>query len=350
MRHAHRSLVVVTFAAGAVLAVACTTSPVDTNNGVQTQGTGGSGAGATGGTSGTGAGGSAGTTSLGGAAGTSSLGGAAGTSSLGGAAGTTSAGGAGGTSGGALLRFAHLVPDAPAFDLCFRECAPGSACKTGSFTDAGVIGPIFSKGGDLDKFYFPGISLRLEIGEGTWETRVVAHDAKDCSTPLGIIGDQQKSYVTGHSYTLAFVGEVAQGVAITLSDEPSFPLDGKVGYRVFNGLTASPKVDFGVLETGSNFVPLAAGAGIVAFTPSVMVPDDPSTSQPAFIANGTTTLLATGIGFTSKANEEWSIFAAGTKVADPEPAKRPQVVRCDENDTTPEAGTTNIQKCTYGSM
>ena len=352
MRHANRSFVVVTLAAAALLGVACTTnSSVDTNNGVQTTGAGGSGAGATGGTSaagtgGTSAAGTGGTSSLGGAAGTTSLGGSGGTTS-GGAAGTSATGGAGPAA--ALVRYAHLVPDGPAIDLCFRPCVGGN-CNGGSFTDGTQIGPIFAKNGDAGKFYFPGVSLHTEIADGTWQIRVVVGDAKDCATSLNVIADQQKSFVAGHAYTFALVGEVAKGVAVTLSDEPSFPVDGKVGYRVFNGLTQSPPVDFGVLEAGMNFVPLAEGKNIVAFTPSVMVPDQPSTSQPAFIVSGTTTLVATGIGFTSKANEEWSIFLAGTKAGDPTAQKLPQIVRCDENDTTPEAGTNNIATCTYGSM
>jgi hypothetical protein len=347
MRHTH----LFALAAIGLVGIACTTSDVGTDNNVQTQGGGPTGG--TTGAAGSGTAGTAGTSSTAGTGGTSSTAGTGGTSSTagaGGRAGTgtggTGTGGTGGAGGGsaatALVRFAHFVPDGDAYDVCFRPC-PGNDCKAGSWSDAGVQGPVFSGNKDANQFYYPGVSLFFEVDAGTYEIRTVAGAATSCATAVPGIADQTQSFTESHSYTYALIGTVAQGVNVTLSDEPSFPVDGKVGYHVFNALTATGKTDFGINET-AGFVPLAMG--INPFAKSTPVQDQPTTGAPTFLAAGTNNAVGSGVSQTFNANDEYSVFIYGTKLGDKTP---PGVAVCWDNDPkgTPLTGTTTLANCTY---
>ena len=328
MRQSHLFL----FAAIGVLGIACTTSNVDTSNDVQTQGGGN-----TGGTSAAGAGGSATAGSAG--TGGSDTAGSGGT----GVAGSAGTGGAGGSAPTSLVRFVHLVPDAGAYDICFRPC-PNNDCKQGTWSDATVQGPIFSGNKDANQFYYPGVSVFFEPEAGTYELRTVDGAATNCATAATGVTDTAQSFIASHSYTYALIGTVAQGVSVTFSDEPSFPFDGKVGYHVFNALTATGNVDFGINES-TGFVSLAMA--VKPFAKSTAVEDIPSTGSPAFIASGTTSLVAGGVSQTSKANEEYSVFIYGTKLGDTKTP--PGVAVCWDNDPSGAAlmGTTTIANCKY---
>jgi hypothetical protein len=174
----------------------------------------------------------------------------------------------GGSGSEAQVRFAHLSPDAPPFDVCARTTGTTSWGQP-RLAPAGVSGGLS----------FPSVSLALRLAPGGWDFRVVAGGASDCNTSLMGLPDFPNVTLDpqGH-YTFAAVGYLIppQGSSNGFRfqeyiDDAVLPASGMAKMRFVN---ASPNVGTVVvgLKTSSGFQALsgsvpfrftASGQGIV---------------------------------------------------------------------------------------
>lgn len=174
----------------------------------------------------------------------------------------------GGGSSEAKVRFAHLSPDAPAFDVCARTSGT-TAWGQPRLAPAGVSGGLS----------FPSVSLALPLAPGGWDFRLVAAGSADCNTGLlGLPDSINVTLDTGGHFTFAGVGYVAppQGSASGFRfqeyiDDAVLPASGMTKLRLVNASPNAGTVVFG-LSSGSTFQPLsgsvpfrftASGQGIV---------------------------------------------------------------------------------------
>jgi hypothetical protein len=197
---------------------------------------GSSGTGATGGSGGS-TGGSGGST--GGSGG--STGGSGG--STGGSAGT-----GGGNDGGAemaMARVAHLSPDAPAVDFCVDG-------------GSGFIGPVLKGAGDTDGLAYSEVTQYLPLPAGTYDVRLVAPNAADCTTALGGLPDVEGvALAADAAYTAAATGMLTppsgtEPFAIELyADTITATNAAKAYVRFIHASADTPAVDVGTGSGGS---------------------------------------------------------------------------------------------------
>jgi Domain of unknown function (DUF4397) len=174
----------------------------------------------------------------------------------------------GGSSSEAQVRFAHLSPDATAFDVCARTSGT-TAWGQPRLAAAGLNGGLS----------FPSLSLALPLAPGGWDFRLVAAGAADCNTALlGLPDSLNVTLDSRGDYTFAAVGYVAppQGSLNGFRfqeyiDDAVPPSTGKAKVRLVNASPNVGTVVFG-LKNGSSFQPLsgsvtfrftASGQGIV---------------------------------------------------------------------------------------
>jgi hypothetical protein len=268
-----RHLLVLAALAGSVVAVACggdddTTTGTGGSGGSGGSSTGGSGGkdGGTGGTAGKGgsggadagsdvatdgkggAGGSAGSAGKGGSAGSAGKGGSAGAGGKGGSAGSSSDGGSDAPSdgeGGAMVanvRVAHLSPGAPAVDICL------AARGTTVFT-----GPLLSSQGVLTGLPYAAVTKYQTIAPGSYDVRIVAAGATNCSTALGGLPDQTNlpAIPANGAVTIAAIGELVPGDAggqpfsLKAFVDDTSVASGSAKLRLIHASSGTPAVDVG---------------------------------------------------------------------------------------------------------
>jgi uncharacterized protein DUF4397 len=160
-----------------------------------------------------GAGGAGGATGSVGSAGTETAG--QGGAPAAGSGGSTTAGGSGGASGGvgqggggaagaagagptALVRFAHLSPDAPAFDVCLSA--------TGAFDEP----PVLKTAGLASGLSYARVSVYLPIELTRNRLRFVPAGSENCAQSLPNVGDETLSTASVDTYsTIATMGKIA---------------------------------------------------------------------------------------------------------------------------------------------
>lgn len=332
----------------AVAATACKVSLVSTDEDVATStaGTGGTtsagSGGSSAGTAGTAAG-TGGTTAGSGGTAAGAGGTAAGAGgSTAGAGGSTA--GAAGAAPSAALRFANMAVPVGGVnvDICIRGCTDAS-CSSGNFD---TIQPLFRQIYDANsaayqamnppvtppafesKFYAPGVTEWLEFDANkTYEIRLVAGGATDCKTPTKGWSDQIKSFNEAF-YTVAFIGDEAQQLGITVTKEANASATmGTV--RGYNNFVNIPAVDLGLV--GASFT--KAVGPLTAFAPGASGQVAYQKAKPAFALPGTTTPLVASpedVDLASGGVDDISVFGYGFAVGDKtNPA---MIIVCKEDD------------------
>jgi hypothetical protein len=153
----------------------------------------------------------------------------------------------------AQVRFAHLSPDASAFDVCARTSGT-TAWGQPRLAPAGVSGGLS----------FPSVSLALPLAPGGWDFRLVAAGAADCNTALlGLPDSINVTLDTRGHFTFAAVGYVAppQGSSSGFRfqeyiDDAVPPSTGMSKVRLVNASPNAGTVVFG-LSSGGSFQPLS---------------------------------------------------------------------------------------------
>lgn len=148
----------------------------------------------------------------------------------------------------AMIRVAHLSPDAPAVRICVTG-------KSGMFSASDK--PV------TPSLAFKQISVYLTVPAGDYKARVVAGNATDCGTALAapFADVALPAIAAGDVVTAAAIGKLADlgkdtGLAIAvLPDLPAEPAAGKVHLRFFH---AAPTTNIPV------FVGVANGANLAA--------------------------------------------------------------------------------------
>ncbi len=156
---------------------------------------------------------------------------------------------AGGATPGALVRFAHLSPGAPAVDICI-----GARGLPGSF-----VGPMLRRllpETDADAsptggIQYSQVSSYFELPAGTYDVRFVPAGARDCTTsPIADV-NTLPPLVAGAPATIAMMGEIA-GVG-----------DAAFALRSFTDETSAPptRAALRFVHASPGLPPLALGVG-----------------------------------------------------------------------------------------
>jgi hypothetical protein len=145
-----------------------------------------------------------------------------------GGSGGSGTGGGGLATGRALLRLAHLSPDAGNLDLCVRT--------TG--TPGWPAGMEFRPLGQAAGLGYPGVSNYIEVPAGAAIDIRAAAGGSDCTTPNKVADlDNVGPFVDGKFYTVAMIGlrvggTASQALALSVfkDDVASDPLSAKVRF------------------------------------------------------------------------------------------------------------------------
>lgn len=149
----------------------------------------------------------------------------------------------------AQVRIAHLVPDAPAVDVCLK---PDSVAAFGS---------PFVGGTGLS---YPSLSERTAVDAGTYSVRLVAGGSTSCATSLNGLGDVTGLALgEGATQTLALTGRLSGTGTPALAvkqydDRTAATPSGGVSLRAVNAAPGSSAQDVGVVS-GSLFQSFASG-------------------------------------------------------------------------------------------
>jgi hypothetical protein len=143
------------------------------------------------------------------------------------------------------VRIAHLVPDGPPADVCYKPAGQTS-----------FIGPLL---GGADAIKYPEVSAYLQMDSGQIVLRIVSAGAQDCSTVMPGLMDIGYSFAKDVFYTLAAMGEAAGGspdpVAIYTLTDPSIAPASMARVRFVHAAPGLGSVDPG-LGAGSTFTPV----------------------------------------------------------------------------------------------
>jgi hypothetical protein len=158
--------------------------------------------------------------------------------------------------GKAQLRVAHLSPDAPAVDVCL---------KLSSKADFSGVQPALKTQGALAGLAFAQVTKALEVDGGSYDVRIVAPNAADCSTSLAGLPDFNGNALTaGSSVTVAAIGFVTKpdgnNNGFTLKAFPNDALKPdatKTKLRIVHASPDTPGVDVGT-GSGASFSALAS--------------------------------------------------------------------------------------------
>jgi hypothetical protein len=295
-------------------------SGVGGNNtgGTTAAGAGGTSAGAAGEAGTAGVAGEGGSAGVGGEAGAAGEAGMAGAAGEGGTAGIGGAAGSGGEAPASDLRFAHLVHDLGAIDVCVKPVS-GTEWQ----------GPIFASAKAGDQFYFPGVSAYLQVDAGQWEVRAVAEGAADCNTPLPGFSDQPMNFGADRSYTVAFLGTASTVIKVTQVEDRAAPAEGKVGYQALSALTGVDPTTFGLLdEESGDLFPVAAN--VTPLFGDVKGEADPANLRPTWVVveGENAKLVAQSPARETKAGEVFATFVHGTSLAETKPELKPAAIIC----------------------
>jgi hypothetical protein len=229
--------------------------------------------------------------------------------------------------GTALVRVAHLSPDAPAVDFCV---APHG---TGLFD-----GPVMESLGVAGGLAYQGVTTYLEVDEGRYDVRLVAADATSCATGLLPDVTELPTLTSGLSATIAAVGELtpegdAAAFAVTALVDEASVMTGKAKLRFVHASSDTPNVDVG-LGSGGDFTPvftdipfggIEAGTG---FTNGYVEVDPLVDATISARATGTTDDAIVLEGIDLPAGAIATAFAIGNVDGSPEPLR---VLVCVDN-------------------
>jgi hypothetical protein len=212
------------------------------------------------------------------------------------------------------LRVAHLSPDAPAVDVCL---APAGS---GRFT-----GPVLEQAGATAGLSYAQVTRYLSVPAGTYDVRVVAATATDCSSPV-VPDTSGATLPAGRAITVA-----ATGLAAPSTSQPAFALvplvddtqvgAGKAKVRFVHASPGTPPVDVGA-GSGASFTPIFTAVPYPEVdadrAPSGYVETDPlsGATLSARVA-GTTADALVVEGVTLPAGAIVTVFAVGLAGGEP---------------------------------
>jgi hypothetical protein len=153
------------------------------------------------------------------------------------------------------LRVAHLSPDAPAVDVCL---------KASTKADFSGVQPTLKGQGAAAGLAFAQVTKALEVEAGSYDIRIVAPNAADCSTSLAGLPDFNNNALTaGSSVTVAAIGFVTKPAGnnngFTLKaflNDATKPEATKTKLRIVHTSPDTPGVDAGT-GSGAGFSILA---------------------------------------------------------------------------------------------
>lgn len=145
--------------------------------------------------------------------------------------------------GDAFLRLGVLVPSSASYDFCIKPAA------SPSFDD---VRPLLASGGEgcPDGLLFKDLTIAFRVESGTYDVRMVAGDAQDCSKPIAEIKSVD---AVGNQVTTVLAFSDSSD-AIFLRDLPeSKPAFNRTQVRFVHALVGQDEVDCGA--TNSNRLP-----------------------------------------------------------------------------------------------
>jgi len=243
-------------------------------------------------------------------------------------------GGDSGPGSGALIRFAHLAPGAPAVDVCVAivtEASDAGSDDAGDAGDAGPTGPTFT--GPILRTPIVGLSNGLNYSEVTQYidaskvfsipdeglkviARIVKGDATDCNTKLADITDLPPIKI-GDQVTVAAVGSpfVPSSFTAAVFRDHATSDAGKAGVRFVNAaLPTDGMVDFG-FGSGASFDAkaqnVAFGATLANDTDGYVQFDALTDQVVSGRASGAAPVQRFVNSFTADADSLTTIFAIG---------------------------------------
>jgi pimeloyl-ACP methyl ester carboxylesterase len=142
-----------------------------------------------------------------------------------------------------LVRVAHLVPDAPAVDLCV---------KSGRLP---FLGPVLKTLGTPQGISYGQVSRYVPLPAGTYSIRVVAPGAADCNTPLAGLADTEVKVGKRSQTTVAATGDLASFQLTPYAEQPSGEDEDNTSQVKFvHASPGTPAVDVG-FGYSTNFTP-----------------------------------------------------------------------------------------------
>ncbi|HZJ52758.1 MAG TPA: DUF4397 domain-containing protein [Myxococcaceae bacterium] len=183
-----------------------------------------------------------------------------------------------GTPGPGQLRIAHLIPDAPAIDVCLK---PDSAAAFGT--------PLIGGAG----LSYPSLSARTAFDAGTYSVRIVQGGATSCAGSLNGLGDVSAVLAADLPQTLVLTGRLTGSGSPSLNvkvfqDRIAASPGGSVSLRALNAAPGSNPQDVGVLAS-QLFQPFATNVGYGSVSEYQSISITPgSTNVTASLASGDT--------------------------------------------------------------
>ena len=196
-----------------------------------------------------------------------------------------------GTPGPAAIRIAHLVPDAPAVDVCLKP------------DGVAAFGSPFVGGTGLA---YPSLSGRAAVDAGTYSVRIIG-GGSSCASSLNSLGDKTGVVIGADAtQTLALTGRLSGTGTPAVDvrkydDRTTASPSGSVSLRAVNAAPGSTPQDVGVVSGGSLFQAFATG---VAFGSA-------SGYQPINITPGATNVTAALAAQDSSSQALWALGTFG---------------------------------------
>ncbi len=221
-----------------------------------------------------------------------------------------------------FLRIAHLVPDAPAVDVCL-QIGGGNAP---------FFGPVLSRLGATEGLSYSQVTRYLPLPATAYKIRVVAPNAPNCDQPLANLPDTNATIPPNAIITLAATGDLA-GFQLTpfIDNAPRVPRN-KTQIRVIHASPNAPTVDVGLRTPPNGFTPIFPGVSFRQAAPSggvnYLEADPIPSAQIAVRPAGQTTDVLIVDGIALEARERNTAFAIG-RLAD---SARPlSLLVCNDN-------------------
>ena len=144
-----------------------------------------------------------------------------------------------GTPGPGQVRVAHLIPDAPAIDVCLK---PDSASAFGT--------PLIGGNG----LSYPQLSMRSGFDAGTYSVRLVQGGSNSCSSTLNGLGDVRTTISSDAPQTLVLTGRLtgsgSPSLTVTVTrDRIAAAPGGSVLLRAMNAAPGTNPQDTGVVAS-----------------------------------------------------------------------------------------------------
>ena len=225
---------------------------------------------------------------------------------------------------GAMVRVAHLSPDAPPVDFCVR------AAGATSFT-----GPVLASLGVTAGVAFQQVTRYLALDPAAYTVRLVAPNAADCATALGGLPDTTLPALSaGARVTVGAVGLLtasgATGFRLTpfVEDNTAAPT-GQARLRFVHASPGTPNVDLGIPGMGTEFTTVFANAAYPSAATAInLAPVANATvaARPAGVPSSDYPLVVRGVNL--PAGSRTTLFAVGALNDDQTPLG---ALACDDN-------------------